>query len=38
VGKRLVTEADAEHRHLGALKRVERDADVALAVGAPRTR
>jgi hypothetical protein len=34
VGERLVAEADAEHRHLGALQRVERDADVALAVRA----
>ncbi len=34
VGERLVAEAHAEHRHLGALQHVERDADVAPALGA----
>ena len=38
VGECLMAEADPEHRHIGALKRVQRDADVALAVGAARTR
>ena len=35
VGERLVAEADAEHRHLGAPEHVERDADVALVLRAP---
>src|SRR5215216_32444 len=38
VGERLVAEADTEHRHLGALEHVQRDADVALALGASRAR
>ena len=38
VGERLVAEADAEHRQLGALQRVERDADVARVLGAARAR
>ena len=36
LGERLMAEADAEHRHLGALERLQRDADVALVLGAPR--
>ena len=36
VGERLVAEADAEHRHLGALEHVERDADVARVLRAAR--
>ena len=35
VGERLVAEADAEHRHLGALEHLEGDADVALVLRAP---
>ena len=38
VGERLVAEADAEHRQLGALQHVERDADVARVLGAPGAR
>ena len=37
VGERLVAEADAEHRHLGALQHVQRDADVTPVLGAPGT-
>ena len=38
VGERLVAEAHAEHRDVGALERVQRDADVALVLGPPGAR